>query len=257
MLGDPTLEGTRESKNQRLVNIDIYAPAYCTDPSIRIRLNLNVTTPESESNPIGPEQPELRFYSDTISQRPRPLGKLGKEADLTYHDSDDLPKNEKVANHPRHIEHWSRRDLSCLEMKVNPSLANLTNSLSDLTSAQIVSLEKLESLAKAERILVYSEGSPCFENSMPYLQQVFSKRGPSVGPCHHPQCAGFHPYNTTQLPDDLLEVLNNPVPEKSCFQCNEPGHKAHNCPKVQCHTCQEFGHMKWNCPSKPKRRRNY
>ena len=36
--------------------------------------------------------------------------------------------------------------------------------------------------------------------------------------------------------------------EDSCFQCQEEGYIARNCPNIRCFECDEYGHIVMDCP---------
>ena len=48
-------------------------------------------------------------------------------------------------------------------------------------------------------------------------------------------------------PSTVNKMFNE---EGCCFQCQEQGHIALNCPKNRCFECDEYGHIVMNCPHK-------
>ena len=52
----------------------------------------------------------------------------------------------------------------------------------------------------------------------------------------------------TLLPSSSVNMMFNEGDQ--CFQCQELGHIAHNCPNVHCFECNEYGHIAVDCPDK-------
>ena len=50
------------------------------------------------------------------------------------------------------------------------------------------------------------------------------------------------------LPSSTVNVMNNEGDQ--CFQCQELGHLAHNCPNIHCLKCDEYGHIAADCPDR-------
>ena len=50
----------------------------------------------------------------------------------------------------------------------------------------------------------------------------------------------------TLLPSSAGNVMTNEGDQ--CFQCQELGHIACNCPNVCCFECDEYGHIAADCP---------
>ena len=48
-------------------------------------------------------------------------------------------------------------------------------------------------------------------------------------------------------PSTVNMISNN---EDHCFQCQEQGHIARNCPNIRCFECDEYGHIVMDCPHK-------
>ena len=49
----------------------------------------------------------------------------------------------------------------------------------------------------------------------------------------------------TLTPSSMVNIMSH---EKDhCFQCQESGHIANNCPNVQCFECDEHGHIVLDC----------
>ena len=49
----------------------------------------------------------------------------------------------------------------------------------------------------------------------------------------------------TLLPSSTVNVMTNEADQ--CFQCQELGHIARNCPNVHCFECNEYGHLAADC----------
>ena len=49
----------------------------------------------------------------------------------------------------------------------------------------------------------------------------------------------------TLLPSSTVNVMTNEGDQ--CFQCQELGHIAHNCPNVCCFECNDYGHIAAAC----------
>ena len=45
----------------------------------------------------------------------------------------------------------------------------------------------------------------------------------------------------------MVNVMSH---EDHCFQCQEQGHLAQNCPHIRCYECDEYGHIVMDCPQK-------
>ena len=64
----------------------------------------------------------------------------------------------------------------------------------------------------------------------------------------------------TLLPSSSVNTMSND--DDKCFQCQELGHIAHQCPHIKCFDCDEYGHVTTDCPDKiplsgmPARHRN-
>ena len=52
----------------------------------------------------------------------------------------------------------------------------------------------------------------------------------------------------TVIPPSTLNVLSQG--EDNCFQCQEQGQIAHNCPHIQCYKYDKYGHIVRDCPHK-------
>ena len=52
----------------------------------------------------------------------------------------------------------------------------------------------------------------------------------------------------TLLPSSTVNVMTNEGDQ--CFQCQELGHIAHNCPNVHCFECDKYGHIAVDCPDR-------
>ena len=52
----------------------------------------------------------------------------------------------------------------------------------------------------------------------------------------------------TLFPSSTVNVMTNEGDQ--CFQCQEVGHLAHNCPNVCCFECNEYGHIAVDCPDR-------
>ena len=52
----------------------------------------------------------------------------------------------------------------------------------------------------------------------------------------------------TLLPSSTVNVMTNMGDQ--CFQCQELGHIACNCPNVLCFECDEYGHIAVDCPDR-------
>ena len=52
----------------------------------------------------------------------------------------------------------------------------------------------------------------------------------------------------TLLPSSTVNVMSNEGDQ--CFQCQDLGHIAHNCPNVCCFECDEYGHIAADCPNR-------
>ena len=50
------------------------------------------------------------------------------------------------------------------------------------------------------------------------------------------------------LPSSTVNVMTNE--KDQCFQCQELGHIAHNCPNVHYFECNQYGHIAVDCPHK-------
>ena len=50
----------------------------------------------------------------------------------------------------------------------------------------------------------------------------------------------------TITPPSTVNMTSND--EDHCFQCQEQGHLARNCPKLRCFECDEYGHIVMDCP---------
>ena len=53
---------------------------------------------------------------------------------------------------------------------------------------------------------------------------------------------------TTLLPSSKVNVMTNEGDQ--CFQCQELGHIACNCPNVHCFECDKYGHIEVDCPDR-------
>ena len=51
---------------------------------------------------------------------------------------------------------------------------------------------------------------------------------------------------TTIIPPSTVNMMSND--EGYCFQCQEQGHIARNCPNTRCFECDEYGHIVMDCP---------
>ena len=47
-------------------------------------------------------------------------------------------------------------------------------------------------------------------------------------------------------PPSTVNMMSND--EDCCFQCQELGHTARNCPNIRCFKCDEYGHIVMDCP---------
>ena len=52
----------------------------------------------------------------------------------------------------------------------------------------------------------------------------------------------------TLLPSSTVNVMSSE--DDKCFQCQVSGHKAHHYPHIQCFDCNEYGHIAADCPDK-------
>ena len=50
----------------------------------------------------------------------------------------------------------------------------------------------------------------------------------------------------TITPPSIVNMMPNN--EDQCFQCQEQGHIARNCPQLRCFKCGEYGHIVMDCP---------
>ena len=50
----------------------------------------------------------------------------------------------------------------------------------------------------------------------------------------------------TTIPPSTVNMMSND--EDHCFQCQEQGHIARNCPNIRCFECDEYGHIVMDCP---------
>ena len=50
----------------------------------------------------------------------------------------------------------------------------------------------------------------------------------------------------TITPPSVVHIMSNN--EDHCFQCQEHGHTARNCPNIRCFECDEYGHIVMDCP---------
>ena len=48
------------------------------------------------------------------------------------------------------------------------------------------------------------------------------------------------------IPQSTVNIMSND--EDCCFQCQEQGHIARNCPNLRCFECDEYGHIVMDCP---------
>ena len=48
------------------------------------------------------------------------------------------------------------------------------------------------------------------------------------------------------IPPSMVNVMSHE--EDHCFQCQEPGHIAHNCLHIRCYECDEYGHIVMDYP---------
>ena len=48
------------------------------------------------------------------------------------------------------------------------------------------------------------------------------------------------------IPPSTVNMMSND--EDCCFQCQEQGHTARNCPNIKCFKCDEYGHIVMDCP---------
>ena len=51
---------------------------------------------------------------------------------------------------------------------------------------------------------------------------------------------------TMIIPPSTVSMMSND--EDHCFQCQEQGHIARNCPNIRCFKCDEYGHIVMDCP---------
>ena len=54
--------------------------------------------------------------------------------------------------------------------------------------------------------------------------------------------------SATITPPSMVNMMTND--EDRCFQCQEHGHIARNCPNIMCFKCDEYGHIIMDCPHK-------
>ena len=52
----------------------------------------------------------------------------------------------------------------------------------------------------------------------------------------------------TITPPSMVNMISND--RDRCFQCQEHGHIARNCPNIRCFECDEYGHIMMDCPHK-------
>ena len=52
----------------------------------------------------------------------------------------------------------------------------------------------------------------------------------------------------TIIPPSIVNVMSHE--EDGCFQCQEQGHIAGNCPHIRCYECNEYGHIVMDCSHK-------
>ena len=52
----------------------------------------------------------------------------------------------------------------------------------------------------------------------------------------------------TLLPSSSVNTMSND--DDKCFQCQESGHMACQCPHIKCFDCDEYGHVAADCPDK-------
>ena len=50
------------------------------------------------------------------------------------------------------------------------------------------------------------------------------------------------------IPPSMVSVMSHD--EDCCFQCQEQGNIAQNCPHIRCHQCDKYGHIVMDCPHK-------
>ena len=58
----------------------------------------------------------------------------------------------------------------------------------------------------------------------------------------------YQQLTATILPSSMVSMMSNK--DDQCFQCQEPGHIAQQCPHIRCHECEEYGHIVMDCPMK-------
>ena len=68
------------------------------------------------------------------------------------------------------------------------------------------------------------------------------------GICEVEKLQAAQQLTATILPSSTVNVMTNEGDQ--CFQCQELGHLARNCPNVCCFECDKYGHIAVDCPDR-------
>ena len=111
------------------------------------------------------------------------------------------------------------------QFKTEAKKCNVTNDAATIRIF-IKSLKNAHSLATC----IYEKGPKMLSNAISEVKKLNAVQLLTV---------------TITLPSTVNMISNN---EDHCFQCQEEGHIARNCPNIRCFKCDEYDHVVMDCP---------
>ena len=87
-------------------------------------------------------------------------------------------------------------------------------------------------------------------NAHTLATRVYEKGTTKFSRCHQEveKLQAAQQLTATLLPSSSVNTMSND--HDKCFQCQESGHIAHQCPCIKCFDCDEYGHVAAGCPDK-------
>ena len=121
----------------------------------------------------------------------------------------------------KEIEQWEKESLAAYiqQFKTEAKRCNFTNDAATIRIF-IKGLKNAQSVATH----IYEKGPQTFTDTISKVEQL----------------------TAMIIPPSMVNMMSHE--EDCCFQCQEQGHIAWNCPHIRCYKCDKYGHTVMDCP---------